>query len=63
VCWSPVPAGAEPPFAGQALPPTRSAVVWLGGSPGRVALWSAQTGGATLTDQVQLRLRATPGPC
>jgi hypothetical protein len=51
------------PFAGRAAPPTSTAVVWLGGSAGRFALWSPDTGGVTVPDQVQLRVRDTAGPC
>lgn len=61
-CWSPTGTGPVP-FAGRALPPTTAAIVWLGGADGRFALWSPDTGGATVSDQVQLRVRDTAGPC
>ncbi|GAA5167685.1 hypothetical protein GCM10023321_60660 [Pseudonocardia eucalypti] len=66
VCWSPVsPPGAvdEVGFAGRALPPTGHAVAWLGTSDDRYSLWSAETGGVTVTDRIRLRLRDQPGPC
>ena len=62
VCWSPPP-GVMVPFAGRALPPSTASAVWLGSADARFALWSAQTGGATVSDQVQLRVRDTAGPC
>jgi hypothetical protein len=62
VCWS-APPGGYVPYTGAQLPPSGTTVAWLGGAPGHFALWSADTGGATVSDQVQLRLQPTPGPC
>lgn len=65
VCWSPANGGQSPAvaFTGRALPPTDRAVAWLGNTPGRSALWSADSGGVTVSGQVQVRLRDAPGPC
>jgi hypothetical protein len=62
VCWS-APDPGRIPFAGIEPPPTSIAVAWLGGTPGRVALWSADVGGATVSDDVALRVRNSAGPC
>lgn len=62
VCWS--PAGTGPtPFAGVALPPTGTAIAWLGDAAGQHALWSPETGGVTIPAQIELRVREAPGPC
>jgi hypothetical protein len=62
VCWS-APEPGRIPFAGVEPPPTSIAVAWLGGTPGRVALWSADIGGATVSDAIQLRVRTGAGSC
>ncbi|WP_028932924.1 hypothetical protein [Pseudonocardia spinosispora] len=61
VCWS--PAGGPTPFAGMALPPTGTAIAWLGDAEGQHALWSPETGGVTIPAQVELRVRDSSGPC
>ncbi len=67
VCWSPATTptnpAAVPAFAGRALPPTGTAVAWLGGADGRYALWSPSGGGVTVPDQVRLLSRDAAGPC
>jgi hypothetical protein len=62
VCWT-APPGGPVPFAGPRLPPTATAVGWLGSTPGRLALWSPASGGVLVSDQVQLRVRDGAGPC
>ncbi|HEY1969392.1 MAG TPA: hypothetical protein VGH89_15680, partial [Pseudonocardia sp.] len=62
VCWS-APPGGYVPYTGAERPPTGVTVAWLGGASGRFALWSGDTGGATVSDQVQLRIRPSAGPC
>jgi hypothetical protein len=68
VCWSVAAPGStnaagSESFTGWAPPPTSHTVAWVGSSGGRHALWSPDTGGATVPDSVRLTRRGEPGRC
>ncbi|WP_435119539.1 hypothetical protein [Amycolatopsis thermoflava] len=62
VCWRPESEEGVP-FVGAQLPPRDVTVLWLGAADGRYALWSEQSGGVRVPDDVTLMTMSGPGPC